>query len=195
MGIANKLTLLRILLVPVILAFTLFDAPWGWFVAAGLFILASITDLVDGYLARSMNQVSNFGKLMDPIADKLIVVSVMLILNDAGLLSIWITLVVVAREFWISGIRLLAATEGGRVVAASWWGKIKTITQCIGLPMLMVAAGGVEKLFGFFPLLPIGGALMVISAAVALIGGIDYTVKNYGLIHNRAGAKEAEHDG
>lgn len=125
MNLANKLTLIRIFLVPVFLVFiAVKDIPYGSFIATFIFILASLTDKLDGYIARSRNQITNFGKFMDPLADKLLVTAALISLVDLQVVPGWAAVVIIAREFAVSGLRSIAAAQG-RVIAASWWGKIK----------------------------------------------------------------------
>ena len=129
MNLANKLTLLRILLVPIFLIFIVVkEIPYGTFIATFIFIIASITDKLDGYIARSRNQITNFGKFMDPLADKLLVTTALITLVEYSIVPSWAAIIIIAREFAVSGLRTLAASEG-KVIAASWWGKIKTVIQ------------------------------------------------------------------
>ena len=140
MNTPNKLTVLRILLVPimVILAMinipvSVFEIPLTYILIDILFIIASITDNLDGHLARKNNQITNFGKFLDPIADKILIISSMLILVGYNKLPIWIPIIVIMREFAVSGYRLIAVEQNGKVIAANKWGKIKTVTQMIAL--------------------------------------------------------------
>ena len=131
MNLANKLTMIRIFLVPVFLVFiTVKEIPYGSIIASLVFIIASLTDQLDGYIARSRNQITNFGKFMDPLADKLLVTAALVSLVELKLVAGWAVVVILAREFAVSGLRTLAASDG-IVIAASWWGKIKTVTQMI----------------------------------------------------------------
>ena len=134
MNLANKLTLLRILLVPIFLIFIVVkEIPYGTFIATFIFIIASITDKLDGYLARKNNQVTTFGKFLDPIADKILVVTAMILLVEMGRLPAWIPIIVIFREFAVSGYRLIAVQSEGKVIAANIWGKLKTVTQMLGI--------------------------------------------------------------
>ncbi len=138
MNLANKLTLIRIFLVPVFLVFiAVKDIPYGSFIATFIFILASLTDKLDGYIARSRNQITNFGKFMDPLADKLLVTAALISLVDLQVVPGWAAVVIIAREFAVSGLRSIAAAQG-RVIAASWWGKIKTVIQIIAIILLLL---------------------------------------------------------
>ena len=136
MNLANKLTIFRIILVPimVIIPFLgingeIFNIPLTWIIIDLIFIIASITDKLDGYIARSRNQITTFGKFLDPIADKILVLAAMIMLVEANnRLPAWIPIVVLFREFIVSGYRLVAVEKGGKVIAASIWGKLKTVT-------------------------------------------------------------------
>ena len=138
MNLANKLTMIRIFLVPVFLVFiTVKEIPYGSIIATVVFIIASITDQLDGHIARSRNQITNFGKFMDPLADKLLVTAALVSLVELKLVAGWAVVVILAREFAVSGLRTLAASDG-IVIAASWWGKIKTVTQMIAILLLLL---------------------------------------------------------
>ena len=138
MNLANKLTMIRIFLVPVFLVFiAVRDIPYGSIVATAVFIIASITDQLDGHIARSRNQITNFGKFMDPLADKLLVTAALVSLVELKLVAGWAVVIILAREFAVSGLRTLAASDG-IVIAASWWGKIKTVTQMIAILLLLL---------------------------------------------------------
>ena len=140
MNLANKLTIFRIILVPlmVIIPFLgikgeILGIPITYLIIDFIFIIASITDKLDGYIARSRNQVTTFGKFLDPLADKILVLSALVILVEYGKIPSWIPIIVLAREFIVSGYRLIAVEKGGKVIAASIWGKLKTVTQMIGI--------------------------------------------------------------
>ena len=140
MNLPNKLTIFRIILVPimVIIPFlgitgTISGIPISWIIIDLIFILASITDKLDGYLARKNNQITTFGKFLDPLADKILVLSALVILVEYGKIPSWIPIIVLSREFIVSGYRLIAVEKGGKVIAASIWGKLKTVTQMIGI--------------------------------------------------------------
>ena len=145
MNLANKLTIFRIILVPIMIIVTFFNIP-GEFLGTPtiswilnlIFIIASITDKLDGYIARSRNQVTTFGKFLDPIADKILVITAMIILVEMGKLPAWIPTIVVFREFIVSGYRLIAVEKGGKVIAASIWGKLKTVTQMIAIILAFI---------------------------------------------------------
>ena len=140
MNLANKLTIFRMILVPimVIIPFLginseILGIPLSYIIIDIIFIIASITDKLDGYIARSRNQVTTFGKFLDPLADKILVLSALIILVEYGKIPSWIPIIVLAREFIVSGYRLLAVEKGGKVIAASIWGKLKTVTQMVGI--------------------------------------------------------------
>lgn len=149
MNLPNKLTILRIILVPVFVAVMLtncFGDNSRW-VALAIFIIASLTDLLDGKIARKYNLVTNFGKFMDPLADKMLVCSALICLVELGRIPSWMVIIIVARDFVISGFRLVAA-ESGKVIAANYWGKFKTASQMVMICLLIA-----DIQYGFFPLL------------------------------------------
>lgn len=174
MNTANKLTLLRIILIPVFIAFFYINIKYQYFYAAAVFIIAAVTDMLDGRLARKHNMVTNFGKLIDPIADKLLVCSalVMLMTKPQFEMSAIVVIILIGREFIISGLRLLAAS-GGKVVAASNWGKIKTVVQIVAVCTVLME----YELLGWLNI-PFGQILMWASAALAVISLVHYFVKN-----------------
>ncbi len=140
MNLANKLTIFRIILVPIMILITFFNwqgeflgIPTMAWVLNIIFIIASITDKLDGYIARSRNQITTFGKFLDPIADKVLVITALIILVELGKLPAWIPTIIVFREFIVSGYRLIAVENGGKVIAASIWGKLKTVTQMLAI--------------------------------------------------------------
>ena len=138
MNVPNTLTIIRVLLIPFFVAFMLCNiTAYDNYIALAIFIVASLTDTLDGYLARKNNQVTNFGKFMDPLADKLLVCSALICLLSNGMISTVVVLIIIAREFIISGFRLVAV-DNGIVIAASWWGKAKTISQMIMIILLIL---------------------------------------------------------
>ena len=188
MNLANKLTLGRIFLVPVFLIFiAVGDIPYGTFIATFIFILASLTDKVDGYIARSRNQITNFGKFMDPLADKLLVTAALISLVELQVVPAWAAIVIIAREFAVSGLRTIAASEG-KVIAASWWGKIKTVIQIITIVILLLkvnvgTSAYLIKLVTeikfwdvFFKYAP--NISIAIAVIITILSGVDYFVKN-----------------
>lgn len=145
MNLANKLTIFRIILVPLMVIIPFFGItgevigiPITYLIIDLIFIIASITDKLDGYIARSRNQVTTFGKFLDPLADKILVLTAMIMLVEIGKIPGWIPIVVLAREFIVSGYRLIAVEKGGKVIAASIWGKLKTVTQMIAIILIFV---------------------------------------------------------
>lgn len=132
---ANKLTMLRVILIPVYLVLWYLDMETSAYWALGVFVLASVTDFLDGYVARHYNQVSTFGKFMDPLADKILVITAMIWFVSTGLLPVWALVIVVAREFAVSGLRLIAV-DNGRVIAAAWSGKVKTFSTMVCLCLM-----------------------------------------------------------
>lgn len=172
MNLPNKLTILRVIMIPFFVAFLMLENGANTtyrYIAAALFIIASLTDLLDGKIARKYNLVTNFGKFMDPLADKLLVCSAMICLIPSGKLDAAIVIVIIAREFIISGFRLVAS-DNGIVIAASYWGKFKTVFQMAMIIVLIADFGGVFDL--------IGTALIWIAVALTIISLIDYVWKN-----------------
>lgn len=143
MNVPNTLTVLRVIMIPFFVLFMLGDiTSVDKYIALGIFIAASLTDTLDGYLARKNNQVTNFGKFMDPLADKLLVCAAMICLMDLDRLPSWIVIIIISREFIISGFRLIAA-ENGVVIAANYWGKFKTASQMVMIILLLADLGGI----------------------------------------------------
>ncbi len=176
MNIPNRLTILRILLVPVFIACFYIDVTWKLYLAAAIFFLAYMTDILDGQIARKQKIVTDFGKLMDPIADKLLTSSALVMLVAENLLSPIPAFIIIAREFIISGIRLVSAGNG-KVIAASWLGKTKTITQCVAIIMIMLD-DLIISILGF----PLGMIVMWVSVLFTVWSGVDYIIKNKGAI-------------
>ncbi len=172
MNLPNKLTIFRVILIPFFVFFMLVPdvVPYSNYVAVAIFIVASLTDLLDGKIARKYNLVTNFGKFMDPLADKLLVCSAMICLIQTGQLAAWIVVIIIAREFIISGFRLIAS-DNGIVIAASYWGKFKTTFQ-----MLMVIVLILNIPNQIFQIL--GVVLTYISLALTIISLVDYVAKN-----------------
>ena len=175
MNLPNKLTLFRVILIPFFVFFLLapYFEGYGNSIAVAIFIIASITDFLDGKIARKYHLVTNFGKFMDPLADKLLVCSAMICLIDLGKLASWIVILIIAREFIISGFRLIAS-DNGVVIAASYWGKFKTTFQ-----MLMVIVLMLDITLNQLAWLHILGIVLTyIALALTVISLIDYIVKN-----------------
>ena len=187
MNLANKLTIFRIILVPimVIIPFLgiqgeLFSIPITYLIIDLIFIIASITDKLDGYIARSRNQVTTFGKFLDPLADKILVLTAMIMLVEMGRLPAWIPVVVLSREFIVSGYRLIAVEKGGKVIAASVWGKLKTVTQMIAIILAFVDLNAFGECFtgnltGFvFGLNLVVTVMMIIQTIATIFSGYEY---------------------
>lgn len=172
MNLPNKLTLFRVILIPFFVFFMLapFFEGYGNYIALAIFIIASLTDLLDGKIARKYNLVTNFGKFADPLADKLLVSAAMICLIELDKLASWIVIIIIAREFIISGFRLIASDKGV-VIAASYWGKFKTVFQ-----MFMVIALILNFDFVWWNYVEL--ALTYIALILTIISLIDYMVKN-----------------
>ena len=170
MNVPNTLTILRVVMIPFFVVFMLCGlTPADKYIALAIFIVASLTDTLDGYLARKNNQVTNFGKFMDPLADKQLVCSALICLMDVGKLPAWVVIVIISREFIISGFRLVAA-DNGIVIAASWWGKTKTISQMLLIIFMIGDFGGVFA--------AIEQILLYAAVILTVISMIDYIYKN-----------------
>ena len=172
MNLPNKLTVLRVIMVPFFVAFMLTDlgGPANKYIALALFCIASFTDFLDGYLARKHNLVTNFGKFMDPLADKLLVCSALICLSSLGKLATWIVLVIIAREFIISGFRLVAS-DNGIVIAASYWGKFKTVSHMTMIILLILDFQ--------YPIYHILTQIVVwVGLVLTVISLVDYVWKN-----------------
>lgn len=175
MNLPNKLTILRVIMIPFFVFFMLVNltdyiGSAGKYIALAIFVVASFTDFLDGYLARRDNLVTNFGKFMDPLADKLLVCSALICLVNNDKLQAWIVIVIIAREFIISGFRLVAS-DNGIVIAASYWGKFKTTFQ-----MLMIIALILDFQNRYFQML--ATALTYIALILTVVSLIDYIAKN-----------------
>ena len=172
MNLPNKLTLFRVILIPFFVFFLLapYFEGYGNYIAVAIFIVASITDFLDGKIARKYNLVTNFGKFMDPLADKLLVSSALICLVALNKIPAWVVIVIIAREFIISGFRLVAA-DNGVVIAASYWGKFKTAFQMVTVIVLILNIPG--EVFAV-----IGTVLIYISLVLTVISLIDYIAKN-----------------
>ena len=172
MNLPNKLTILRMIMIPVFLVVLYIPGLGmaGNIAAAAIFILASITDFLDGKIARKYNLVTNFGKFMDPLADKLLVCSALIALVDFDKVAAWIVIIIIAREFIISGFRLIAA-DNGVVIAASYWGKFKTASQMVTVILLVLNIQNTV-----FTVL--GTVFIYISLVLTVVSLIDYIAKN-----------------
>ena len=195
MNLANKLTVFRMILVPVIALVPVIDSLIGgipgeflgvstaFWIMNIIFIIASITDKLDGYIARSRNQVTTFGKFLDPLADKILVLAALVILVEYTKIPAWIPIIVLAREFIVSGYRLLAVEKGGKVVAASIWGKLKTATTMVSIILVFMDQYSFADCFnkaelnmstGAFVFNIITTVMMIASVIATIFSGIDY---------------------
>ena len=171
MNLPNKLTILRVILIPFFVVFMLFDitgAADKW-IALVIFCVASLTDMLDGKIARKYNLVTNFGKFMDPLANKLLVCTALICLTSMNRLNVIVVLVIIAREFIISGFRLVAS-DNGIVIAASYWGKFKTVSQMALIIVLIMDLGGVWNV--------VGTVLTWVALLLTVVSLIDYIAKN-----------------
>ena len=190
MNLANKLTIFRMILVPimVIIPFLgieneIFGIPLIYLIIDIIFIIASITDKLDGCIARSRNQVTTFGKFLDPIADKILVLAAMVMLVEFGKIPAWIPIIVLAREFIVSGYRLIAVEKSGNVIAASIWGKLKTVTQMIAIILMFLTT---QPYFAFvnsaltymttgdFVMNILASIFMTVSVIATIFSGYEY---------------------
>lgn len=181
MNIANKLTVLRVILIPFFIAFGLMESTLCAYIALVLFVVASLTDYLDGHLARKLNLVSDFGKFLDPLADKLLVFAALALLVHNGDTSVWVFYIVTLREMVVTGIRLIAASSG-RVIAAGFTGKLKTMYQMVLITAALVPWIN-NNIFSIGT--PIGSVLdilMYIMVAITLISGAEYVIKNADVI-------------
>ena len=169
MNTANKLTLFRVILIPVFLVVLYLELPL-WY-ALGIFVVASITDFVDGYVARNYNQTTDFGKFMDPLADKVLVMAAMLWFVEDGRMAAWALLIVVVREFAVTALRLIAV-GGGRVIAAAWSGKVKTASTMVGIILMLAIQNPI-----------LDWVCVAIIVLTTLYSGIEYFIKNKDVIN------------
>ena len=187
MNLANKLTIFRIILVFIILIIPFFNIqgdilgiPITFFIIDVIFIIASITDKLDGYIARSRNQITTFGKFLDPIADKILVIISMMLLIEFGKIPSWIPAIIIMREFIVSGYRLIAVEKRGKVIAASVWGKLKTVTQMIAIMLAFIDKNPFGAIFTMqltgmeFVINLIVTLMMIICVIATVFSGWDY---------------------
>ena len=169
MNLPNKLTIFRVILIPFFVVLLLFDiTAYDKWIALAIFIVASLTDFLDGHIARKYNLVTNFGKFMDPLADKLLVCSAMICMVELSRIPAWVVIIIIAREFIISGFRLVAS-DNGVVSAASYWGKFKTTFQILMI-CLMIA--------DLPPLALVTQIVMWVAVALTVVSLVDYLIKN-----------------
>ena len=170
MNTANKLTMLRVLLIPVFLVVLYLQFPFHMYYALAVFILASVTDFVDGYIARHFNMITDFGKFMDPLADKMLVMAALLWFVEMNRLPAWALLIVVVREFAVTGLRLIAV-ERGRVIAAAWSGKVKTASTMVCICVMLVFRHQTVDLI-----------CLAVILVTTVYSGLEYFVKNKDVI-------------
>lgn len=175
MNLPNKLTLFRIFLIPVFIIVMMSNLPSKFLIACMLFIIASITDAMDGHIARKHNLVTDFGKFMDPLADKLLVISALTSMIEYNLVAAWMVIIIVARELTVSILRAIAAADG-KVIAASSGGKLKTISQMTSIVILLLGADTGNLVF-----LNIGRITILIATLLTLYSGWEYVYKNRNL--------------
>ena len=187
MNLANKLTIFRIILVSIMVIIPFFGIegkiygiPITYFIIDLIFIIASITDKLDGYIARKKNQITTFGKFLDPIADKILVLTAMIMLVEMQKIPAWIPIIVLSREFIVSGYRLIAVEKGGKVIAASHWGKLKTVTQMIAIILAFVDPYSFGECFlgllqgSDLVLNLVVTVMMIVQTVATVFSGIDY---------------------
>ena len=174
MTAASKITLIRIVLIPLFMIAMYLSAGQAglWmYISLGVFLIASVTDCIDGYVARKYNQISDFGKFLDPIADKLLTISAMTIYTEWGIFPAWALMIVLAREFAVTGLRLLAVQKG-KVIAAGWSGKVKTACTMVGLCAMMLLSG--MKIFVWLNPVVIG-----VIIVTTVYSGVEYFIRNW----------------
>lgn len=179
MNLANKLTLLRVVLVPVFMALLLTEGTGFQLAALVVFVIASLTDMLDGQIARRYNQMTTFGKFADPLADKMLTTAAFLVFMEQGIINSWALIIILVREFAVSGVRLAAVAEG-KVIAASFFGKFKTVAQmaAIIVTILLMNIPAVTHTVGVH----VSAALIWISVVFTVLSGADYLIKNWSLM-------------
>jgi len=178
MNIANILTVARVALVPIFLVFLLVDSIQNFMIALIIFSIAALTDFLDGYIARKYNMITKFGKLIDPLADKLLTVSAFIALTCLKLINPWIVIVIISREFIITGFRSLAAAEG-KVIAASYFGKLKTVCQITTIITILLS-----QYWGFIDKLYLVDIFSWITLVITVLSATDYIAKNIDVVKN-----------
>lgn len=170
MNTANKLTMLRVIMIPAFLMVLYLNVPGATYWALAIFIIASVTDWLDGYIARNYNQTTDFGKFMDPLADKCLVTAAMLWFVEIGQMPGWALLIVIVREFAISGVRMQAANKG-RVIAAGWSGKVKTASTMVCVVLMFLPVGNV-----------VNQLCVAVIVVTTVYSGVEYIVKNLDVV-------------
>ncbi len=178
MNLPNKLTLFRIFLIPIFVLVMLLDFNNKYLVSCIIFIVASLTDAMDGYIARKYNLITDFGKFMDPLADKLLVLSALITMTENNLVQSWMVIIIVSRELTVSILRAIAAADG-KVIAASSGGKLKTISQMLSIVVLLLGANFSNSIMLF-----VGYILILIATLLTLQSGFEYLYKNKNLFMN-----------
>ena len=195
MNLPNKITVARMLLIPIMIIIPylglnnlLFGSiTIGSFITLIIFLIASFTDFLDGYLARKNNLVTTFGKFLDPIADKLLVLSALIMLVEQGIIPGWIPIIIAAREFIVSGIRMLTAGDG-KVIAASWYGKVKTVSQMIAISLAFLSTNtfmqftSAEMSIGALILNILMSLAMIVAVLTTILSGVDYFMKSKDIV-------------
>ncbi len=186
LNLPNKLTLIRMFLAPIYLALMLIEFPYHYIVALAVFAVASLTDMLDGKIARKNNLITVFGKLLDPLADKMLTTAALLAFMREGWCSIWIVMIVLTREFAVAGVRLIATAQG-IVIPANYWGKAKTVSQMVFTIVIMLLAelDATFDIFanaGWFTLARVSNIMLWISAGLTVVSGITYFVDSKKLI-------------
>lgn len=186
LNLPNKLTLIRMFLVPIYLALMLIEFPYHYIVALAVFAIASLTDMLDGKIARKNNLITVFGKLLDPLADKMLTTAALLAFMREGWCSIWIVMIVLTREFAVAGVRLIATAQG-IVIPANYWGKAKTVSQMVFTIVIMLLAelDATFDIFanaGWFTLARVSNIMLWITAVLTVVSGITYFVDRKKLI-------------
>ncbi|HBY19440.1 MAG: CDP-diacylglycerol--glycerol-3-phosphate 3-phosphatidyltransferase [Clostridiales bacterium GWE2_32_10] len=174
MNLANKISFLRILFIPIFLFFMYSDTEYGKYIGLGIFIVASLTDMLDGYIARKYNMITKLGKFLDPLADKILVLSAMIVFVENGALTSWVVIVIIFREFAITGFRIMAAADNV-VIAASAWGKWKTVSHMAMVVILFFDLNSLNYIKDIF---------IYLAVILTLISGFDYVWKNKQIILN-----------
>ncbi len=186
LNLPNKLTLIRMFLAPIYLALMLIEFPYHYIVALAVFSVASLTDMLDGKIARKNNLITVFGKLLDPLADKMLTTAALLAFMREGWCSIWIVMIVLTREFAVAGVRLIATAQG-IVIPANYWGKAKTVSQMVFTIVIMLLAelDATFNIFanaGWFTLARVSNIMLWITAVLTVVSGITYFVDSQKLI-------------
>ena len=186
LNLPNKLTLIRMFLAPIYLALMLIEFPYNYIVALAVFSVASLTDMLDGKIARKNNLITVFGKLLDPLADKMLTTAALLAFMREGWCSIWIVMIVLTREFAVAGVRLIATAQG-IVIPANYWGKAKTVSQMVFTIVIMLLAelDATFDIFanaGWFTLARVSNIMLWITAVLTVVSGITYFVDSKKLI-------------